>query len=511
MKIFEHIKKKSLLGITALALTVFAVALAFYKYKIDNDAHTLSGDVWYWIFVSGGIILLFVIYVITKFKKASIASICAISTAFFGVVCMFIFQPFTVPDEQSHYKAIYHVSNQQLLDFNDVQKGLRMRGDDYKYCSNLSTSLFSQDYIKEQGFDSISCKDSEIVTTDYGYMTNKTIPYFVPAMGISFARVVGIGPYWTFQMGRLFNLIQGIVLVYFAIKIIPFGKGALAAISLLPINLHIRASLSYDAFTYAGVVLLFAYIVKLIYDKKPVDWKQLSLLALMIILVVPQKVVYIGVAALLLIIPKDRFAKPKYHFAFKCALGVIAVVSILVLQMQSAPKLISDTVTNTDVSGYSITYVLTHLPEILNLFFNTLLKYGDFYSSSAIAFFGCFELQAPWFMIIPYFVLLTLAFMRRENEPEPQKAIERIYSALLFVFVFVFIELLLLIDHTAAGRQQIEGVQGRYFIPALPLLIVAARNRTITLKEKFDRQLMLAVNTLNMVTFIYCLSIIIPR
>ncbi len=482
--------------------------------NIVIDLRTMRGTLkytLYWVFVISGILLLSIIVVLVKYKKIGIAGICAVLLSFFCVACLFVFPPFTVPDEFAHYRAAYHVSNQLMLDFQDEQGALHMRSDDFKYCEQGNNSLYNQDYIIEKDFARLACNDNQTVTTHYEYMTNKAVVYFLPSTGISIARIVGLGPYWTFQLGRLFNIFQCIVMVYFAIRIIPFGKVGLSVISLLPINLHIMSSMSYDAFTYGGVLLVFSYIIKLIYDKKAIGWKRLFLLTLMIVLVVPQKVVYIGVAALLLIIPKDRFAKPKWHFVFKCAIGIIAVAAILILQMQNASKLTSDTVTYSEATGFSISYILTHLPQVINMLFNTILDLGDFYAKSIISYFGFFELQTPWFMAIPFVVLVVAAFMRSEGEPAPFRFIERIYSVILFVIVFLLIEMLLLLDWTPMGSVQILGVQGRYFIPALPLLIVAARNNTIVTKNNIGSRLLFATGAMNMVVLIYCMSLIIPR
>ncbi len=465
----------------------------------------------YWVFVIAGLLLLAVVVLLVKFKKIKTAGLCAIMMVFFCVVCLFVFPPFTVPDEFTHYKAAYHISNVLMLDFKDQQGALHMRADDFEYCENGSNSLYNQDYIIDKGFDRLACNDNNIIKTHYEYMTNKAIVYLLPSTGISIARILGVGPYWTFQIGRLFNILQCIMMVYFAIKIIPFGKTGLAVISLLPINLHIMSSMSYDAFTYGGMIFIFAYIIKLIYDKEAIGWKQLLLLTLMIVLVVPQKVVYIGVAALLLIIPKDRFAKPKWHFVFKCTIGLIAVASILILQIQSVSKLTSGTVTFSEAEGYSISYILVHISEIIKMLFNTIVDLGDFYVKSMISYFGFFEIQTPWFMAVPFVVLVVLSFMRSEDEPPPFRFVERIYSTVLFIIVFLLVEMLLLIDWTPMGSTQILGVQGRYFIPALPLLIVAARNNTIVTKKSMGSRLIFAISAMNMIVLIYCLSLIIPQ
>ena len=57
--------------------------------------------------------------------------------------------------------------------------------------------------------------------------------------------------------------------------------------------------------------------------------------------------------------------------------------------------------------------------------------------------------------------------------------------------------LLLCIGWTPAGSPFIQGVQGRYFISILPLVMLAVRNNTLVLKKDIDRYLVLAGGTAN--------------
>ena len=57
--------------------------------------------------------------------------------------------------------------------------------------------------------------------------------------------------------------------------------------------------------------------------------------------------------------------------------------------------------------------------------------------------------------------------------------------------------LVLCIDHTSTSSMHIQGVQGRYFIPILPLVMLAVRNNTLVLKKDIDRYLVLAGGTAN--------------
>ncbi len=492
--------------------SVCTVDLEEVSTNVIIDMRTLKGEsgaTKYIVIAIATILFLVAVLFIIKHKLLSIAGITAVILSFFVIICLFVFPPFTVPDEAAHFRSVYHVSNMIMFDFDDKQDALRMRECDYKYLMSSSNSLYHQSYVSEKGYDEVFADNTQVITTDRGYMTNKTIPHFAGGLGLSVARVVGLGPYWSFMLARIFNAALCVLMVYFAMRIIPFGKIAIAAIALLPINLHIIASCSYDAFTFGGVVLMFAYILYLMYDTKNIDWKRLLILALIIIAVVPQKVVYIGVAGLVLLIPKDKFVKPKWHFAFKCALGVIAVASILILQGANSDKVVSNTVTNSTTEGFGISYVLSHPVEMMRMLFKTIIEQGDFYVKSMISFFGWFEFQTPWFMAIPYVVVLCLAFMRKSDEPKVMGLAQRSYSLMLFGVVFLLIELLLLLDHTYSGSQIILGVQGRYFIPALPLLFLFLRNNTIELKQNFDTKLLYLLSVLNSGIFIYSCSKIV--
>lgn len=482
------------------------------KTNVLIDMRTLkgsNGDVKY--FIVSAIIVAFLVLLIfaIKLKWFSVAGLTALSMAAICIICFIIFPPFTVPDEQAHYKSVYHISNMIMSDFSDEQGALRMRQCDYDYFMSLNPSVYSQQYISEKGFDTLKPENTDVITTHLGYMENKLVPHFAAGLGLTIARIFGLGAFWGFTVARIFNAAMGILLVYFAIKIIPFGKAALAVISLIPINVHIIASCSYDAYTFGGIILLFAYIMRLMYREEKIDWKELIVLALLIALIVPQKVVYIGVAALVLIIPKKQFVKEKWHFAFKCALGIFAIAAILILQSSHSSKLVSDTVTNTATAGYSIGFILKNPFAIAKMLFNTIFVQSDFYIKSFVSYFAWFELDTPWGFTIPYLILIFFAFLRRKDEPQALDAAPRIYSLMLFAVVFIMVELLLLLDHTPMGNAIILGVQGRYFIPALPLLFIFFRNKAIEIKENIDGKLIFLSSVINCAMFIFWCSKIV--
>ncbi len=468
-----------------------------------------SGDSTYVVLAIVSILFLLSLVLIIKINLLKTEALVAFVLMFFCIICIFVFPPFTVPDEGTHYRSVYHMSNIIMLDFEDAQGSLQMRNCDYEFYNHGRNSLHDQKFINEENFDKVFTKDTQVIKTPLEYMTKSFIPHFAPGLGLAVARIIRLGPYWACQLARLFNAVMCIIFIYFSLKIIPYGKLALSAIALLPMSLHIMGSCSYDAFSLGGTMLIFAYILHLMYSDKKTGWKQFLLLGIMIIFVIPQKIVYIGIAALVLIIPREKFERPKRHFALKCCLAILALISIFVFQFSSTDKLVSGTVTYSGAEGYCIAYILSNPLQIIKMLFKTIIFQGDFYLKSLIAFFGWFELEPTWFMVVPYVVVLALSFMRVDGEPIALKWPEKLYSLIMFGISFLLIELLLLIDWTHMGSEIVLGVQGRYFIPALPALFLFARNNSVVLCKNFHKKLIFLISLLNSGIFVYCVAVVV--
>ena len=510
MRILDYLKrnKNILPASVAILFSALVFATLYVLCNIDGVPVSRENSIKFIVLSAAVVLFLSAIIVIAKLKLLKTEGLVAIILAFFCIVCMAVFPPFTVPDEYAHYRSVYHMSNIVMFDFSDEQGKLNMRQCDYEYLAVNNVSLYDQGYVSEKGYDKIFADDAQVIKAPAEYM-NKPLPHIVPGIGLAIARLLGLGAYWGVQLARLFNAAMCIVFLFFAIKIIPYGKLAIAAISLLPMNLHIIASCSYDAFTFGGVMLIFAYIVNMMHTDKKIGWKQLLILAIMIAFVVPQKVVYIAVAALVLLVEKEQFEKPKLHFLFKCCLGILAVGSVFAFQFSNTERLVASTVEYSGEAGYSIPYILSNPLQMTKMLFRTIVIQGDFYIKSLISYFGWFEMETPWFLAVPYVAILALSFMRKKDEPAALGWLQKSYSLAMFIVCFLLIELLLLIDHTPMGSEIVLGVQGRYFIPALPALFLFFRNNSIELSKSCDKYLLFVISLLNSGVFIYSLSYMI--
>ena len=130
----------------------------------------------------------------------------------------------------------------------------------------------------------------------------------------------------------------------------------------------------------------------------------------------------------------------------------------------------------------------------LRLLINTLVQKGDFYVTSLLGKeLGWFEIPINLTIIAAFLVLLLLSSLKKQDEPQSIKLGGKLWMAFLCAGVFLIVELGMFTGWTPLGFSTIEGVQGRYFLPILPLLLLLVRNSNLTLQKSIDRPIMYAV------------------
>lgn len=295
--------------------------------------------------------------------------------------------------------------------------------------------------------------------------------------------------------GRMISSIGCSVLIYYAIKWIPYGKWALAVISLCPVALQERASLSADAMTYAAVVLLLAYCMKLGTQKEnSVGWKQLIPLTVMVLMVSSSKVVYFMTAFLVFLIPSDRFSKKKTGKCYKI-ITVIAAMFLAVGWAAYAGRYLSLT-NGGGNSTEKIRWVMHNPLSYVGLMLHTLWKYGALWTTQLTG--ATLGYPMPFtagdtLTLIGVIVLVVAFFCKAEKKARVDGNLKRDCECdlrrrgnqILLCFVSLVTVILIMsglyVQWTKGNPEEIEaieGIQGRYFLPILPVLyfVLTSRN-----------------------------------
>lgn len=251
----------------------------------------------------------------------------AFSAMVLGVLYLAVMPGLSAPDELSHYSTAYRISSTMLFEDPLIRPaGLTaVRASDYPLedMNGVKTPDIPEDTeelpevlgnpVKQTTYRAV--KDWE---KRYAFSTKpvaspipdvKTTPvfYLPQAIGFSIARVLGLGAVGLLFLGKFLNLCCYVALTALAVRTTPIGKSWFAAAGLLPMSLHLAASLSYDAGLIGTVFLFTALVFKLAYGTEEIRARELIALCALAALFGPCKLVYAPVILLSLLIPARVF------------------------------------------------------------------------------------------------------------------------------------------------------------------------------------------------------------
>lgn len=433
-----------------------------------------------------------------------------------GLVFALIIPLMAAPDEPVHLYTAYDVSDTMLGVHGDT---VNMRAEDaQKYYK--STGLMRNDYVSQYDgiFGGITAK--EIIPTNYDATGTPRYIYFPAALGLTVGRLLGLGTTLTYLLGRLFNMLMFVAAVYYAIKKMPFGKGVVFVWALLPIVLQQTSSFSYDAPIFSLSIVLIAATLNLVYAADEVSLKQgvwksrrgtVIVLLLSCLLLLPCKGhAFLPLVALpLMLLPglwrkhrdsiyalKEKI-KPwmKVVFWGIAALVFVAVClfAVRILQNVTAPENINNNYIEwADRNGYTVGYFIKKPISLIEILINTVWFKCDTYLNQMLGgSLGWIEIEVPWVFVIAFLLLLVYAALRREGDTQLISTGQRIWFLLVFAGICALALAGMLLYWTPNSMQTIEGVQGRYFLPALTLGVLALRTKKTTVSAEADNYVML--------------------
>ncbi len=186
-----------------------------------------------------------------------------------GVAQVFIVPPLQVPDEGDHWFRAWAMTDGQLTA--DRQGMVTLPGAFARTAelytrlvkdnSGLPVSLEGQAGFSgyEDLFNSPGPQGTVKVVSrvaSYG-----PVGYLPQAAGVALGRIVGAPPLTSFYLARLANLLASIALLFFAIRLAPFGKQLILLLALLPMTMYELASVSCDALTISGAMFFTALVL----------------------------------------------------------------------------------------------------------------------------------------------------------------------------------------------------------------------------------------------------------
>lgn len=405
----------------------------------------------------------------------------------FGFLMVFINPPFAgVPDEHAHYWKAWSVANgywrcsgsdeipTTAVSLPDQIKPIKYEGikDSKIVVAKLKEKLFEKDNAERSAISGAACPG-----TPFGYVSQ--------ILGLKMGQSLGFSALAEFYLARIFALLASVAVLYWAIKIVPFGKMIFVLLGLTPLVVRQFASMSYDGLAISLAALFLAYILKLSVEKnKLMARKNMALLVLLSLFGLNVKIGYFVMSFLIFILPMEKFKKKWQYWAFTLGFIVINFAMIFAIRATfidiAQPKW-------TDPQK-QMEFVLSAPLHFLNVAFGSYYGADGFIPHIAGIVFktGVYYSMHGIFYVL--FFLGVLIFLRNQEEKVELSKKQRLILLAVFLANFLIIYLALYLGWSKPGAKGVSGVQGRYFLAIIPMLIFAFYKSGFSLEFAFVKK-----------------------
>ena len=411
-----------------------------------------------------------------------------------GLLYMFLMVPLAIPDEQVHYQSAYQISSVLLF---RPGKG---------YAEHFTYTGLGGHWNLSSGYDRVArdlfapAVGGEEIDLSFQYKLSYPVMYLPQALGVTLGRLLGGNFVRVFFMGRLFNLLFYTLCVYWAIRLMPKYKILMVMCGLVPMALHQAVSYSYDAFNICVAFLFFAAVFHTAAEKGKIRWKEFCAVGLIGLLLALAKPTNYPMLLLLLLIPAARFGGGKQKCLWLMGAWAVMLAAVLLVQWHGITQNLgvrSDSaVLNASnwegKQGYDVTYILGHPLETLKVYLRTVRLYGTelFFQSLGRVLSGqTISMPSKYFRI--YLILMVLCVLRKESGrtiPWTERGI--LLASLAGVVLMTMTTLFL--AWTSVDKETIVGLQGRYFTPCLPLVMICLDNNTVLINRDTEKFVLIA-------------------
>ena len=400
-----------------------------------------------------------------------------------GLIFAFIVPFGQVPDEMTHY---------QLIEEEWGKSG---------YYSEIIHVVWEQGgYVDLPGDEEVKVDDAAVESISkvkfskgYDFLEFRPhlnmIRHLPAAIGFYIGVALHLPILTCTYMAEIFATIFFVIMGILTLKIAPIKKEIFAFCLLIPECVQQCTSVNYDSVVIPTSIFLFAYILKLYYSEEKIRWKQMGIFALVSLVVLITKAPYVLIALSIFIIPISRFELKigkkfeaasffrKFWYVFLILACVAGVAGVYLLRRSPEIKtLVAD---------------ILSFPSFVSLLYRTYENWGYYHLQQMVGMFGWIDS-----VVTSQFLLLFFGMMVYLNVTLVEKVEKKLNFPRRLILFLIAVAIVLLIETALqtwtykylnwdimAGIDtfrsyntdltEILGVQGRYWIPCLPLILVA--------------------------------------
>ncbi len=402
-----------------------------------------------------------------------------------------------MPDEEVHFKEAYYHLN-RIMGKQQTEGTVLMDKEDFHGMQKFETtpSLCEYDRLKEAVFK----KGREAGVTEVDrFDTQAPMVTYLPGMaGIFLGKAFGLNGVMVIVLGRICSILFYLFTMYWMIRLMPMGKGAAFIMAILPMTIQQCCSYSYDSVVIEIALLYLAVLFGLIYTSKPLTNRQVVLYAVfMVMLSICKGGTYMPLCLLTMLIPISRFKDKKQKWAFVGIMAFIAIAAFLSSTLSyvlyvAAPT--EEQAANSYLAGeaYGAAGLLKEPLTFIYLSVRTLFLSGDGFLETMLGMqLGWLNIFVSRLVIYGLLLLMVLSLLRCEARENMEITLgQKIFYALVALMPLGMVLVSMFMSWTPKNSTEIAGIQGRYLLPALPVLLMLFPNKNIILKKDNTRAYM---------------------
>ena len=328
---------------------------------------------------------------------------------------------------------------------------LRMDAHDYIYANVVTRSVYSPVLLLPQAF-----------TLRYLGLSLQ-----LPALAVYYAC-------------RFAGLLSYLILCWLALRLIPFGKWLLAVLMVSPMALFQASSISADTVSN-GIGFLFIGASLWLAAKQEISWKHWWILLGLIALLFTAKVNLLFLVALPFGLIRPARFKMRYGFPSLVA----AAIGLFLFEVAGWNRVAYSHFTRM-LEGASprdqVAYILSAPLQFIKIIALDIWTNAPAYLQGWAGVYGYnyWPVPALTYLLYPLAVIAALVASSRQLMADPSGAGARLlgqrWTRIVLISLFLIGVLLTIISlyvaFTPVRSQLVAGVQGRYFTPIMPLLLL---------------------------------------
>jgi len=376
--------------------------------------------------------------------------------------------PLNVPDEGAHFSRAYDISEGNIF----VTKSIILKELEDDSYSRISTYKDLQEELaKSTNYDEEIQKVSPA-------QSNSPILYIGTTIAIHICKILNCNIFYAFYLGRIFNILIYLILGYFSIKKMPFGKVMMSTYLCIPMMMQQAASCSADSILNATLIYYIAHLLYMVFKESPISKKDKIILYILTALVGMFKYIYILVAGIAFI---AIFKKKNEKKDILKTIGIMILIGsvfslgwfVYTSTLNEQPVSFTNYFEESNINPTEqIKYIISNPISFIITLMKEIFIYEQEYIFGAIGSkLGWLDININMGIITLFIVILIIATISEENKFEFTEK-SKIWILTILLVIAMILKIIMYITWSPVGSDRVWGLQGRYYTPILFLALL---------------------------------------